>query len=547
LNLFKSLCVILFCLKFVFPNAIPDINSPLIQPTLGISASGISSALSKADIALCKSIIQPRHLMGDYGEALVGKFYLEQHLSKSGSWEGLSSNFGRQGIDQIYIKYDKLGRPRDIIVAEMKYGSSKLRMTKKHGLQLGKPWTNNHFLSSAKIYVNGAISTDIKHQTRLSKLSVLNQFEIRVNQSEKVIFWRENKNQGWKYEGKPEHLKMAQRKALLTGQFLTKAGEGVVRVRRRLFEIETIGQNLKITIKDAAKLDLKVPPANLKGRSITVPLSGDFGKLSNQILSENIAVQIKRKMPHFSDSDAYDYARKIVKKISSVERFRHSNLSRQNTILAYSLRAGLASAIITTAIEILTSNSKNSISYNHLLSLGVLNLGSTTIGSALGQQTTRKIIQSKIAHGAISRVASSLGLSTSVISQSIGAGVGAGVTTFLFAYGGYYLGYYSSYTANKIMVSNIVGISAASIANIGTNSILASSLWSAGSIAASSTVVTLVVYVVATAVVMYSFQYLEEKDQDKILSLMLNDYKSGSVFDMQAALIFPLKPTSTRF
>ena len=77
------------------------------QKILGSSAiAGISSALSNSDIALCKSMIYPPHLKGDYGEVIVGKIYLEQHLNKSGSWQSVSARFGRQGIDQIYIKYD---------------------------------------------------------------------------------------------------------------------------------------------------------------------------------------------------------------------------------------------------------------------------------------------------------------------------------------------------------------------------------------------------------------------------------------------------------
>lgn len=47
----------------------------------------------------------------------------------------VTARLGRQGIDGLYVKYNENGQPQKLMVAESKYGSSSLGLT-KDGWQL---------------------------------------------------------------------------------------------------------------------------------------------------------------------------------------------------------------------------------------------------------------------------------------------------------------------------------------------------------------------------------------------------------------------------
>ncbi len=550
---------------------------PLFKTMGSASISGISTALAGADVALCKSMIYPPHLRGDYAETIVGKFYLEQYLKKSGSWQSISARFGRQGIDQIYIKYDTLGRPRDIIVGEVKYGSSSIGTTRQDGIQLGRQWTKKRLVALGNRYLMAGTSENIIIQERPSKLNVRHQIEIDLGNGRKGIFWREDGRSPWKYEGRQEDLPLAQKKAKLTGQFLKKAGENVIKVRRRIFEVKTDNDFLTIKIKDAKYLDSGISQAKIRGQTIRIRLNGTSGKLSNQVLSEEIAKQIKRKFPHFSDRECRYYAQKIVDKNTNVENIKIPRNSFAKTVFTTSLKSGIAGAIFTAALEAISQGLNGRLDYQRLFGNVALGFGAVGAGNAVGQITTAAIIRSRIAYAALKETASSLGISSSFLGNTIGSSVGAGVASIIFAYGGYLLGYYDSYTANKIAISGLIGTGVGAVAGTGTMALVStygvagtgtaiSSLSGAaatnaslaflggGSIAsggggiATGTVVLggiIIAGIIAgTAVTMYCFHLYEQKEEDKLLKLLLTNYKKGNVFKYQAERLFRLSRTN---
>lgn len=573
MRLFISAFLFLFSVSIAFADTGYKEDLPLIKTVGSASISAISSAMSHADVALCKSIIYPPHLRGDYGETIVGKFYLEQHLKKSGSWQTVSARFGRQGIDQIYIKYDTIGRPRDIIVGEVKYGSSGIGTTKKDGIQLGRQWTEKRLVALGNRYLNVGSSERIKIQERPSRLSVRHQIELDLKNGRKGIFWREDGRKPWKFEGSKDDLPLAQKKAQSTGQFIKKAGENAVRVKRRIFEVKTDNDLLTIKINDAKYLDSGIPQTKIKGQSIHIRLNGTSGKLSNQALSEEIAKQIKRKIPHLSDNECRTYAQRIISKKTNVEKVRISRNLFAKSVVATSLKSGVAGAVFASLVEGISQGLNGRLDYQRLLGNAFLGFGAVGSGSAVAQLTTSAIIKSKTAHAVLTETASSLGMSTSFVGNTIGASVGAGVTSMIFAYGGYLLGYYDSYTANKVAVSGLIGAGGGAVAATGTTVLVSSyatagtgtaisSLsgaaasnatlaWLGGGTAASGGggvaagtavlggIVTIGV-VSATMVTMYCFHLYDQYEENKILRLQLADYRKGDVFKYQAEKLYRL-------
>lgn len=577
MRIFTCVLLALFATSSAFADSSYNKNLPLFKTMGSASISGISTALAGADVALCKSMIYPPHLRGDYGETIVGKFYLEQYLKRSGSWQSISARFGRQGIDQIYIKYDTLGRPRDIIVGEVKYGSSSIGTTKQDGIQIGRQWTEKRLVALGSRYLRAGSFEDIIIQERPSKLNVRHQIEIDLGNGRKGIFWREDGRSQWKYEGRQEDLPLAQKKARSIGQFLKKAGENVIRVRRRIFEVKTDNDFLTIKIKDAKYLDSGISQTKIRGKTMRIRLNSASGKLSNQALSEEIAKQLKRNLPYLSDNECRDYAQKIVDKRTNVEDIRIPSNSFAKTVFATSLKAGTAGAIFALAVEAISQGLNGRLDYQRLFGNAALGFGAVGAGTAVGQITTAAIIKSRIAHAALTETASSLGISSSFLGNAVGSSVGAGVSFIIFAYGGYLLGYYDSYTANKIAISGLIGAGGGTAAASGTMALVssyavagtgteisslsgaaatnASLAWlgggpiasggggvAAGTVALASVVTVTVIAV--SAATMYCFHLYEQKEENKMLNLLLADYKKGDVFKYQAERLFRLSRTN---
>ena len=103
---------------------LPAWEVPSTAFKMGLVSTAILSAAEPESALARASILTPR-LHGNVGEALVSS-----QLHATGGWTPIRPRNGPQGIDHVWIKYDKTGRPVDMIVGETKYGTSRLGMTK---------------------------------------------------------------------------------------------------------------------------------------------------------------------------------------------------------------------------------------------------------------------------------------------------------------------------------------------------------------------------------------------------------------------------------
>ena len=232
---------------------------PLVLPneitSVGVASAGaIGTVLGRADVALCKSIILPSHLKGDVGEGFMGKMFSETRsfLGKVG-WELVSPRLGRQGIDGIFIRFDANGNPRGLIVAESKYGTGNLNPTKRDGFQLSERWCIKRLKALSRRYTEVA---GLRKPTIVSQpirgTYVRHRIEIDLGDGQKAVFWRKDARDDWKYDGPPEMLNKAQKKARMISNYLEGAANGKITYDRRLFKFKLDGDVLKVSVGDAS-------------------------------------------------------------------------------------------------------------------------------------------------------------------------------------------------------------------------------------------------------------------------------------------------------
>ncbi len=520
--------------------------------------SGITTALAKADIVLCKSMINLNHLKGESTEIITGKFYLEYCLKKEGSWQSISAKLGPQGIDQIYIKYEK-GIPKKIIVGEVKYGTSRLDMT-KDGIQLGEPWTQVRLNKMSENYLSISKTQNIKTVKRISKLQMKNEIVIRLKNGEKVVFWRENSTDKWKFDGRKQDLNEAMKQVERTGKYLGDCGAGKCSIRRRLYEVKSNNGILKIVMKDASGLDQGLSQSQLKETGqLKIPLSGKTDK----ILTSEIAKQLKKKFPHMSNQETKMYAKEIVEENSRVEEMKTAKYEYRKQIVMNSFKAGVVGGIIATTIE-LTGQLYNQgkIDLDKLAYTGGVSFIATSSGVLSGQIATGFMLENAITHNAIKKVAISLGLTRRFVSSVVGVNIGGGITTLIFSYGGYLAGYYDAYTANKMAVSGVVGLGAGSLATMGVMSLAtmygtagtgvaisslsgcaansAAMAWLGGSwVGGPFGVIAVGTTLTVTSVVTYGWSLYDDYENNAFLLLMINKYVNNGALEIQAIKKYP--------
>ena len=88
------------------------------------------------------------------------------------------------------------------------------------------------------------------------------------------MFWREDVNHPWRYEGRSSDLAAAQRQLDREGRFIMASGKGQVDLRRQIFRVKPDGTSFVLRVQEVrppsappsrpVKHTLEVPPAVLK-------------------------------------------------------------------------------------------------------------------------------------------------------------------------------------------------------------------------------------------------------------------------------------------
>lgn len=142
------------------------------KDTLGKHITDCKPHLNEANI---------NKLKGNIAEKLMDWYF------KSSGWTKINGEIGVNGIDGLYVKYDKLGNVSDVLISESKYNTSQLGKT-LDGKQTSKDWILKkieilelaHPDNKAYGQIKALVSED-KYRARLFKLSEIdNKLNIEI-------------------------------------------------------------------------------------------------------------------------------------------------------------------------------------------------------------------------------------------------------------------------------------------------------------------------------------------------------------------------------
>ena len=506
---------------------------PLESTSIAIT-SAIGTALGRADIALCKSVLTPSILKGDLGENIASKYFTKQFLLDNRNWQAVSPRFGRQGLDHVFIKYDKNGNPKGLMIGETKYGSSKLGMT-KNGIQFGPKWSENNLVKLANRFYSILESPQIKLEG--APLRPHHELTFKLKSGVTVTFWRKGVNESWKYDGPADTLEDAKLQAQKTGKLIEGCGNGTISYRRKLFNVEKVGNNLKIKISEAENLIDKNSISKLPIiKEISIPWVKINKTINKTALEKEIARHLQSAEPHLPDNECNKYAKDLARNIPKL-------IANEKYLLVTKLRndmavAGLAGIGVDAIIQLVSGSNFDA---GKLAFSGSV----TAIGLLFGESLQMAMVKNNILRNSVKRIGvSSITGRTLFASNAVAIFANA-----LYSYGEVAFGYSDLDTANRYAISGTFGVLGgigaqvavfslvSTFATAGTGTAISSLSGAAATSATTAwlggaTVIsggTLVVVCVITSAAMYGFQWKNESDRIKCIQKLLEEYSKEEV------------------
>lgn len=352
--------IIIFVLFFSFATLFGQDDSQnfsLPRTVVATGTAAAATALSNADLAYLRTRVSSntRGFKGAFGENIAQRTFLENILEKSGNWKSLTPRLGSQGLDHVFVKYSKDGLPKQLMVAESKYGSSRLGFT-KDGIQMGRDWINKRLIKLGKTYSSLSNYTNMK--TGKVPFFCDEKMEIHLKNGKTEYFWRNNSREPWKFSGTQSELAEAQTKAKEMGHFLDANGRGIIEYRSRIFHISVKGNDAVINIYDAKNINPEVKINNLKA----LPQASKPFKIKNLFNKSypELEREITKKLLNDSEGklgvkEARQYARKLVKEFKQGIFKEYSLGNLAGTTLLTSIGAGAVAAALDAGIQFLVS------------------------------------------------------------------------------------------------------------------------------------------------------------------------------------------------
>lgn len=227
-----------------FSPAFAELNSP--QVATAISTPFVTSyTITRSRAAELGSLgrlydgYKMNAIRGDVGEAVVDRVILNSTdfapSASKGSWVSVAPRFGRTGIDLLYLRVNKNGLPNDMIVCEVKYGSSQLGIT-KNGQQMGPDWIKNQMSKICKRYMELANSSQPIVRGKKVPVGISNSLDVYLSKTQKVTLWEENGYWHTDADGEVTDVQLRTRSRTY-GKFFSSAGAGVVKTRNFLSRV----------------------------------------------------------------------------------------------------------------------------------------------------------------------------------------------------------------------------------------------------------------------------------------------------------------------
>lgn len=549
---------IIFLLGLAFLSASEKNAEYKIRTANAAAVSSFSAMLSKTPVLLGKyHIAGTTTTLGTLGESIVETNSLTSFLSDTGNWHTLSPRLGRQGLDHIFIKQDKMGRIRGLMIGETKYHTSPLGYT-KDGIQMGSGWISKRLSAMGNRYIKLSTVTQIE---KMPFLDNIRKMSVVLNNGREVYFWQKSSQDSWKFSGSPNELAAAQKKAIAYGKYLTKAGNGEITYRSRIFQVKPAGKDIIINILDAKNID-KVQKLSVLETLEKITLKNAMAKNINP---QTIAAELKKKMPHFSDKELMKIADKMTAK-ALTSRTTPSNI--MCSLATSSMFTSLIASGLDISLQAIFKN--GDIDFKQTGIIG----GSVFLGAMAAHGLNWAMNSTLWGQKLLGSLSGKLGYSTSWLGSTISSTAGGFLISALVSYGMYFAGYSDLKSANVNFSAGAIGTTVGTIAGstlfgvvaaIGTAStgtpiaslsgaaaVNATMAWlGGGSIASGGGGVfvgsivmggaVVFVAVATSATVYYVYSEVEESHERDRIRALLNVYKDEDFLDQMLQIKYRTK------
>jgi hypothetical protein len=390
-----------------------DVSAPAVRrefPAWEVSSTAfkmglVSTAIlsfAEPEVALARASILTPRLHGNVGEAFVNG-----QLHATGGWKPVTPRTGPQGIDHVWMKFDKSGRPIDMIVGETKFGTSRLGMT-KDGRQMSASWISK----------------------RLAKLSDY-----------------------WDAKAKDVAVRHGESKARpyrLRADYLRAAAEGRVSYRSELFRVKIDGNVAKISVRKlgpdgiAIGPERALPPIQITGRPA-------------RIVKAELIGEIKNVYPAAGNAEA----KRIAEQSYSAAKSVQGALSRKSAALRLAGTTGsilAAGGLVAGGFDAVAQLwAGGSVDWNRTGTMA--GLGALSAGSAEAAQlaTSQALLRNTAFRARSVALGRSMGILPSRTVSLLPKAAGGIIGALAFSYGGYALGLYDATEANRTAVAGAGG------------------------------------------------------------------------------------------
>lgn len=419
-----------------------------------VGTSAVATTLARADLALAKSLINPKHFSGDLGESVAEKVFVKEVLSKSrsGVWRSIVPRSGRQGLDHLFIKTDKNGMPRDLIVGESKYNKSMLGMT-RDGIQTSKPYTAKRLSGLASRYRHVALEDSFEF--RSDPLNPNRRISVVLKDGKEVSFWKTSStDEKWKFTGSRSQLAEAKKLASAYADFIGGAAEGKTAYRSRIFHVTPHGANLRVDIHDARGVERV-------GKIEELKMTGSFEVKDAMLKSQSAKIEIARTLQSklgMTDAEAKKLATRVCQSYSSQKLMTESNFSTGVLV-----KSGAATGVAVALDTITQFALSGEIDFKQL----GLSAGSVFVGTTTGQFVHAATLSLPPLRNSVNVLARVTRIPAAAISTGMAGFSGGLAATAVLSYGAYFLGAMDLESANRSMISGTVGAGAGALASAG--------------------------------------------------------------------------------
>jgi hypothetical protein len=425
-------------------------------------------ALSRPDLVVASSRVNPKHLQGAIGESLT-----ENYLNRGDVYIALSPKVGRQGIDLLEVKVDAQGRIRDLIVGEVKTQGARLGMT-QDGRQMTTPYVSKRLAALAKRYRTllqdyslGVI------ERRALPLPIDSKYVLSVPLpgGRTAVFWKESSTHPWKIDAQGAGDDVLLRQMAQFAKYLEAASENRITYRRRIFRLKQEGEFVRLTVKDAAGLDDGLSESQLKTIYSTRLSASSFTTYT--AARQSLAAELRRTNPQMTAQEIDDLAGELTHKKLELGRALVPRSMLGTLAKGSGMSAGIGALLgagIDAASQLYDGQEFDGARLGTGAALGFVSGG---LGYAAGYGTTHTLLKTATGLALSRQMAAATGITTTTSANMIGSGAGGAIGAAVFSYGLYFTGYTDLRTANRTTVAGVAASAVGAGAAAATTSLVA--------------------------------------------------------------------------